>query len=342
MNKYTFAVVITIVGLILVGCKGKSGNSSATPSSPSSTTTTTNQEKSGDVTTFAGLAGVQDNIDGIGSDARFSYLTSIAIDHNNNLYVGDEGNNTIRKITPAGNVSTLSQTLGAYSGLVFDQNGNLFLSSAGLGTIVKIDISGVMTTIASGFNAPVGVTIDPSGYIYAVDFNNRTIHIITAPETMTIFAGAIGVSDYIDGQGTNSRFYAPEYIASDSSGNIYVTDNDKIRKITPAGLVSTFAGGVTQGHADGTLANATFTSVKGIAFDSSGNMYVADNNGTLIRKITPIGIVTTIAGMAGITGDTNGNGTSARFNNIMGLAVSSDNYLFINDTGNNIIRKMKL
>jgi hypothetical protein len=131
-------------------------------------------------------------------------------------------------------------------------------------------------------------------------------------------------------------------VATDSSGNVYVADsfNHTIRKITPAGVVTTLAGlaGIT-GSTDGTGSAARFNYASAVATDSSGNVYVADSFNHTIRKITPAGVVTTLAGLAGITGSNDGTGSAARFYQPFGVATDSSGNVYVADTQNNTIRK---
>ncbi|VDB01174.1 hypothetical protein S1OALGB6SA_2275, partial [Olavius algarvensis spirochete endosymbiont] len=134
----------------------------------------------------------------------------------------------------------------------------------------------------------------------------------------------------------------PSGVIVDSSGNIYVADfsNHRIRKITPAGMVSTFAGTGIRGYADGTGTTAQFYYPAGLAVDSSGNVYVVDHGSHRIRKITPAGVVTTFAG-TGTKGFANGDGTKAQFNNPTGVAVDSSGNFYVADSDNHRIRKIE-
>lgn len=221
----------------------------------------------GVVTTFAGSSTTQGSSDGTGTAALFTRLAGIAIDSSNNLFVTDRETYTIRKITPAGVVTTFAGTDGTADYL------------DGTGTAAK-------------FISPGGITIDSSGNLYVVD-GNTMIRKITSAGVVTTLAGTINQENpYANGTGTAATFSAPVGITVDSSGNLYVTESDRqtIRKITSAGVVTTYAGlEDTVGTTDGTLTNARFSRPYGITIDSSGNLYMSDfafgNNN--IRKITP-------------------------------------------------------
>jgi len=144
--------------------------------------------------------------------------------------------------------------------------------------------------------------------------------VYTWPYTFTTLAGDAGYGS-ADGTGSGGRFYNPGGVATDSAGNIYVADtsNQTIRKVTPAGVVTTLAGlAGTYGSADGTGGDARFYNPNGVAVDGSGNVYVADNGNQTIRKITPAGGVTTLAGLAGFSGSADGTGSAALFDSPSG------------------------
>ena len=174
------------------------------------------------------------------------------------------------------------------------------------------------------------------------DTFTNIIRKITPAGVVSTLAGTAGVTGHADGTGAAASFYYPAGVAVDASGNVYVADlsNSTIRKITPAGMVSTLAGtaGVT-GHADGTGAAASFYRPRGVAVDASGNVYVADLNNSTIRRITPAGVVSTLAGTAGVTGHADGTGAAASFYRPRGVAVDASGNVYVADTSNNIIRK---
>jgi sugar lactone lactonase YvrE len=190
-----------------------------------------------------------------------------------------------------------------------------------------------------------GITADNTGNIYVIDVKNYVIRKITTSGVVTTLAGTQGISGNTDGNGINASFFFTNFssIAADSSNNLYVSDsnNDTIRKITPAGDVTTLAGlAQTPGTTDQTGAAARFNWPTGIATDSTGNVYVADSNNHTVRKITPGGVVSTLAGQAGISGNLDGAGTTARFNTPEGLATDNSGNVYVSDTSNHTIRKI--
>lgn len=270
----------------------------------------------GVVTTFAGRAGFQGSTDGTGSAARFNSPQGIAVDSSGNLYVADLGNDTIRMITAAGVVTTIAGTAGTAG------------STDGTGS-------------AARFNGPEGITVDSGGNLYIADGNNNTIRKITAVGVVTTIAGTAGSSGFADGSGSAAQFNQPAGIARDKSGNLYVADtgNDTIRKIDSNNNVTTLAGIVgTPGAADGTGTVAQFYNPIGVALDNNGNLYAADTYNGTIREITPAGAVTTLAGMAGFPGSTDGTGSAARFNFPAGIVLDSNGNAYVVDTDNDTIR----
>ena len=194
------------------------------------------------------------------------------------------------------------------------------------------------TGISASFNSPAGTSVDGSGNAYVADINNSCIRKITPSGVVTTLAGS-GTAGFANGTGTAAKFYNPTGVAVDGSGNVYVADqsNYRIRKITAAGVVSTLAG-ETAGYADGKGTAASFMNPRGVAVDGSGNVYVADAGNNSIRKITPVGVVTTLAG--GTAGYADGNGTAARFQWPQGIAVDGSGNIYVADHNNNCIRKI--
>jgi sugar lactone lactonase YvrE len=341
----------------------------------------------GVVTTLAGLAGTYGSADGTGSAARFHPPEDVAVDGAGNVYVADTGNDTIRKITVAGVVTTLAGQarevavrsvdgvgsavrFGALYGVAVDSAGNLYVADRSNYTIRKIDAWGVVTTLAglaglSGyvdgtgsaarFNYPQSVAVDSSGNIYVTEYGYNAIRKITAWGMVTTLAGQYAMEPGLsglpspvpnhsaDGVGTAARFFGPDGVAVDQSGNVYVADtgNNTIRKVTSNGVVTTLAGlAGSSGSIDGTGSAARFNYPRRVAVDGSGNVYVSDADNHVIRKVTTSGVVTTLAGLAGASGSTDGTGSAARFQGPDGVAVDGAGNVYVADSDNYTIRKI--
>lgn len=307
----------------------------------------------GVVTTLAGLspAAAYGSTDGTGSAARFSWAEGIALAANGDIYVADTYNHTVRKVTPAGVVTTLagraglaglndgpgsSATFNYPSGLAVDAAGNVYVADMFNDRIRKISPAGIVSTVAPGFDSPGGVAVDASGNLYVADTENHVIRKITPTGTVSTLAGSPGVNGSADGQGSAARFNSPNALAVDAAGNVFVADtvNRTIRKITSAGLVSTVAGSVgAKGDADGTGTAARFRDPVGIAVDGGGNLYVTDQDSDTVRKITPAGVVSTVAGDPDDFGGTDGVGRKALF--LFPYAIAADaagNLVITSDT----------
>ena len=273
---------------------------------------------SGDITVLAGKVGSSGSADGTGSQARFCYPRGIATDAAGNIYVADTGNNAIRRITPNGIVTTLAGRAGTIG------------SADGKGSGARFDY-------------PCSLAVDNSGNIYVADFYNCTIRRVTSHGVVTTLAGCAGIWGRVDGKGRDALFNFPIGIAVDSKDNVYVADllNNAIRKVTPAGLVTTFAGimSYATGNADGIGEDARFSHPAGLVADSAGNIYVADIGNKTVRRITPDGAVTTLAGLDGQSGFADGTGSAVRFSNPGNLALDRLGNLYVIDLGNAAIRK---
>lgn len=322
------------------------------------------------VTTFAGTPGQRGSADGVGSAARFAAPTGIVVDSADNVYVADSSNHTIRKITPAGVVSTLAggPSFGSADGtgsaarfkfpnrIAIDASGNLYVADTSNHTIRKVTAAGVVTTVAgtagqlgsvdgtgsaARFKLPAGIATDATGNLYVSDTNNHTIRKITPAGVVSTLAGTAGVSGSADGTGGAAQFTFPRGLATDPAGNVYVASRNAIRRITPAGEVSTFAGMSTQiGSVDGSGNAARFSAPFGISIDATGNAYVADTDNNTIRKITSTALVTTVAGAAAQADTVDGTGKAARLYDPNGIATDSAGNVYVAESYGNTIRKI--
>ena len=330
-----------------------------------------NEDESWTFTTIAGKAGSSGSTDGVGGNARFHAPSGIAVDKEGNLYVCDSYNDTIRRITPSGIVSTLAgrpgisgsrDGLGANALLTtphriaLDGSGNAYVTELTNYTIRKITPAGMVTTLAgragsigstdgpaaiARFNVLNALAVAPNGDILVADGGNSTIRRMTPTGLVSTVAGQAGVVGSLDGPVSSARFNTPSGLAVGAGGVIYVTcSNNTIRVIHPNGMVSTLAGkpGVP-GSADGTVANARFNNPFGIQEDGEGNLYIADENNHTIRKITRAGAVSTIGGLAGQAGSSDGAGAVARFNWPGDVAFDAQGNIYLTDPANNNIRK---
>lgn len=322
----------------------------------------------GTVSTLAGLAGRSSSADGKGAAARFEEPYAVATD-GTYVYVADHTDHSIRKIAADGTVTTLAGKAGSFGsadgsgsnarffapgGIAADSAGTVYVADTGNATVRKISSAGIVTTLAgtagskgstdgagaaARFAAPSGVAVDGTGNVFVVDSEASTLRKITSAGVVTTFAGSAYSNGFTNGTGTSARFSIPFDVAADSGGNLFVTDrnNHAIRKVTSSGVVTTLAGSGTMGYANGNGMAAMFKFPSGLTADSAGNVYVADTDNQVIRRISPAGDVTTIAG-SGI-GSADGIGTAASFYNPKDVAADAGGNLYIADKNNRTIRK---
>lgn len=293
---------------------------------------------SGLVGTLAGVPGVVGSADGAGAAASFFGPRGLTVDASGNVYVVDAGNFTVRRITQQRVVTTVAGTPGIvgsadgygpaaqFAGpedITSDAVGNLYVAESA--AIRKIDSAGMVTTLAgkgfalgyadgigaaAAFRYPRGIAMNTGGVLNVADEGNQVIRKVTADGVVTTLAGRVpqALFDTCAGSADGSRFAArfnlPRAIAVDASGNVFVADtgNHTVRKLSATGTVTTLAGSPgLAGNDDGIGNSARFSGPLGIAVDTAGNVYVADTGNHLIRKITPVGVVTTVAGTQGLT-----------------------------------------
>ena len=271
--------------------------------------------------------------DGIGAAAEFFLVYGMAQQPSGNIYATNAYTNSIRQITPSGVVNTYAGLPGTPGyvdgslaaarfefpvGIVRDSAGYLFVSDYLSHTIRRIDATSVSTFAGVGntpgsantsiifgtaaqFNGPAGMAIDAANNIYVADNGNHTVRKITPAGFVSTVAGLPGLPGLVNDTGFAARFKKPSGIAIDAAGNLFIADsgNNIIRKIAVGGAVTTVAGSSigTAGNADGTGADARFNNPVGITIDAANNLYVADVFNRTVRKITPLGVVTTVVGI---------------------------------------------
>jgi sugar lactone lactonase YvrE len=278
-----------------------------------------------------GEAGYQD---GTGAGARFNDPMGLARDAQGNLYICDARNHVIRKVTPAGVVSTLAGMPGEAG------------AANGIGE-------------AARFNFPADIAVSPTGILYVADSGNHCIRKITANGTVTTVAGNLGsandinlnygndfttVSPKLDGKGVAARFNTPSGIAYSPAGFLYVSDteNQLIRKVLLNGTVTTLAGKAgTWGTENGTKTAARFNSPRGLCIGTDGNLYIADSLNHAIRRMTPLGVVTTFAGSTSEHGCQAGSRLEARFCEPTDIASHPDGGFIVCESFANALFRIK-
>jgi sugar lactone lactonase YvrE len=273
----------------------------------------TNKGQHATVTTLAGN-GALGLANGKAASASFSNPMGIAVDSSGNVYVADSRNNIIRKISTDGMVTTL----------------------AGSGVVGSADGKGN----SASFFFPTALAADAAGNVYVSDTHNSLIRKIAPDGVVTTLAGRLPANPVYKKNDT-ARFDNPYGIAADKKGNLFVCDWDKdvIKKISPAGKVTIFAGSGDRGSRDGISSKASFYLPEGIVIDSKDNLFIADTYNNMIRKISPDGVVTTLAGKS-TKGSADGKGAAASFNHPNGITVDKNDNIYVADMGNNKIRKI--
>jgi uncharacterized repeat protein (TIGR01451 family) len=332
-------------------------------------------DTSGTITTFAGTGTCCYSGDGgPATSARLAYPYGVALDTAGNLYIADTDDSRIRMVNAAGKITTVagngvfgssgdggaptSAQLADPQGVAADSSGNLYIADTGGARIRKV-AGGIITTLAGGaindggmavfgfFNQPSGVARDNAGNTYIADTGNDRVRKVTAAGAITTVAGT-GAPGFAGdgGAATAARLYAPQGLALDAAGNLYIADtsNYRVRKLDGAGNISTVAGNGSCCSTTGDGAAATGARIGqpyGLAVDSAGDLYISDINNNVIRKVNASGIITTVAGAGsyGYSGD-GGPATRAKLDGPYGLAVDAAGSLYIADRYNNRVRKV--
>lgn len=357
-----FVIPAALLATLLVGGLG--------PEPPTARSSATGPEltpATAQVATVAGN-GLRGRTDGHGELAQFNWPTGVAIGADWSLYIADYANHLIRKISPDGVVTTLAGSgqpgsvdgtgpMARFKGpdsLVLATSGDLYVADADNRQIRKVAPDGTVTTIAGSgqpgsrdgpaltaeFGYPTGVAVDGHGALYVADRGAHKIRKISPDGIVTTLAGS-GLPGYTDGMGRAAQFHDPMTVVVDPAGRLFVADSGThtLRIVSPEGGVTTLAGSPRPGFADGVRQAARFNWPTGLARDAAGNLYVADSNNSKIRKITPDGVVTTLAG-SGQPGYDDGPGPTARFSFPTGVAVDRQGILYVADSANNLIRRI--
>jgi uncharacterized protein (TIGR03437 family) len=314
---------------------------------------------------------------GLAADASLTGPEAVAVDAAANIYIADWGNNVIRKVNPSGIISTVagngtvgyfgdggpatSASLNWTAGVAADAAGNIYIADKWNNRIRKVSPSGIISTLAgSGWQTfsgdggpatcasmylPKGVALDAGGNLYIANEGNARVRKVSPSGTITTVAGN-GIYGFSGdgGPATSAALDQPQSVAVDGAGNLYIADawNARIRKVSPSGTITTVAGNGGGFSGDGGPAtSASLSHPSGLALDAAGNLYIADQNNARIRKVSPSGIISTVAGNGahGFSGD-GGPSTTASLNRPSGVTVDAVGNFFIADADNRRIRKV--
>ena len=334
---------------------------------------------SGIITTMAGNGTATFSGDsGTATTASLNNPAGVAVDGSGNLYIADQSNHRIRKVSTSGVITTVAgngtasfsgdsgtattASLNNPAGVAVDANGNLYIADQQNQRIREVSTAGIITTIAgngtasysgdgaaataASLNNPAGIAVDASGNLYIADASNHRVRMISISNTITTVAGNGAASYSGDGTtATTASLYSPSGVAVDVNGNLYIADsqNNRIRKVPTSGIISTVAGNgtVNYGGDGGAATAASLSNPVGLALDGTGNLYITDQQNQRIREVSTAGIITTVAGNGsyGFSGD-GGTATGASLANSSGVAVDGSGNFYIADTQNNRIRKV--
>jgi uncharacterized protein (TIGR03437 family) len=328
---------------------------------------------SGTITTVAGNGNSGYSGDGgLAASAQLARPVGVAVDAGGNLYIADTGNQRIRKVSAGGIITTVagngnpgfsgdggpatSEQLWNPSNVAVDAVGNLYIADQGNNRIRKVNASGTISTVAGNGNygysgdggaatgaqlaGPAGVAVDAAGNLYIADTFNSLIRQVNASGTISTVAGGGYANPGEGGAATGAQLDVPTAVAVDSAGGLYFADmgSSRVRKVSAAKL-TTVAGGATGDGGLGVF--GSLASPIGLAGDSAGNLYIADNGNQRVRRIAANGVITTVAGTGagGYSGD-GGAGPSGQVATPCGVAIDAAGDLFIADTNNSRIRKV--
>ena len=333
--------------LTLAGCGGKKEVHPASTIHPT-------------FTLLAGVVASNNPVNGTGSNARFNVPQGVVVDGAGNAFVADSYNAVIRKISPGGVVSIYagvpsnagyqdgalaSARFANPCGLALDSAGNLIVADSGNWALRKIGSDGTVSTLAGGPNyygpmpSPVSVAVGANGTIYVLGQNSFDLYQVSPQGVASLLVPRTNPTTITNGNQA-TVLLGPNALTVGKDGNLYVVDwATWIKKVTPAGVVSTLAGSANAGSADGTGSAASFKGPSGITVDAAGNLLLTD--GPTIRKVTMGGVVTTLAGKPGVEGYQDGTAATATFKNLIGIAADPSGNILVTDGFENTVRMLK-
>jgi len=332
----------------------------------------------GNISTLAGNGTLSYSGDGSAANkAQLNTPQGVAADAAGNLYLSDTLNNVVRKVSPNGIISNYagnggvgssgdggaatSAQLNGPQGLAVDASGNLFIADTLNAKVRKVSASGVISTVAGSgtpgyggdgaaatsaqLNLPIGVAVDGNNNLYIADFGNSRVRKVSANNISTVAGnGSAGYSGD-GGPAVKAQLNGPQGVAVDAAGNLYIadTENNRIREVTPGGLIATVAGNGIAGYSGdgGQATSAQVGNPVGLTVDSAGDIYTVDASAR-VRQVYPNGLIATIVGNGnrGYSGD-GGLATQAQLNAPSAIALGSNGNLYVADTANSAIRLLQ-
>jgi uncharacterized protein (TIGR03437 family) len=333
---------------------------------------------SANISTFAGNGTLSYSGDGsAASKAQLNTPQGVAADSFGNLYIADTLNNVVRKVSPNGIISNYAGNGGAGSsgdgtaaigaqlngpqGLAVDAGGNLFIADTLNAKVRKVSASGVITTVAGSgtpgyggdgaaatsaqLNLPIGVAVDSSGNLYIADFGNSRVREVSANNIGTVAGSGSNGYSGDGGAAAKAQLNGPQGVAVDAAGDLFIadTENNRVREVTPGGLIATVAGNGAAGYSGdgGQATSAQVGNPVGVAVDAAGNVYTVDAS-SRVRQVYPNGLIVTIAGNGslGYSGD-GGLATQAQLNAPSAIALGNNGNLYVADTANSAVRLLQ-